>query len=255
MYLLAFATFWLLAYIRIRNERISWNIGQLIDACFYMVLGVIIGGRTGYALFYGLEQFLDDPIWLFRIWEGGMSFHGGLLGVIAGLFVWCKLNGHGFWTTMDTVAPFVPLGLGLGRVGNFINTELPGRVTDSALGVHFPCFSVVDHNFLCVGEFEQVTRHVSSLYQAFAEGVILFVVLWVFSMKPKETGQVAGLFLLGYGILRFVTEFFRQPDPELGFVLFGVLSMGQVLSTLMVIGGIALLLPMSARYLQGRTQS
>ena len=255
MYLLAFATFWLLAYIRIRNERISWNINQLNDACFYMVLGVIIGGRVGYALFYGFEQFLDDPIWLFRIWEGGMSFHGGLLGVIAGLFVWCKLNSHGFWTTMDTVAPFVPLGLGLGRIGNFINTELPGRVTDSALGVHFPCFSVVDHNFLCVGEFEQVARHVSSLYQAFAEGVVLFVVLWVFSMKPKETGQVAGLFLLAYGLLRFATEFFRQPDPELGFVLFGVLSMGQVLSTLMVLGGVVLLLPMSARYLQGRTQS
>ena len=156
---------------------------------------------------------------------------------------------------MDTVAPFVPLGLGLGRIGNFINTELPGRVTDSALGVHFPCFSVVDHNFLCVGQFEDVTRHVSSLYQAFSEGVILFVVLWVFSMKPKESGQVAGLFLLAYGLLRFATEFFRQPDPELGFVLFGVLSMGQVLSTLMVLGGVVLLLPMSARYLQGRTQS
>lgn len=255
MYLLAFATFWLLAYVRIRNQRISWNIAQLNDACFYMVLGVIIGGRVGYALFYGFEQFLDDPIWLFRIWEGGMSFHGGLLGVIAGLFLWCKLNKHGFWATMDTVAPFVPLGLGLGRIGNFINTELPGRVTDSVLGVHFPCFSVVDHNFLCTGQFEDVTRHLSSLYQAFAEGAVLFVALWLFSAKPRETGQVAGLFLLGYGILRITTEFFRQPDPELGFILFGWLSMGQLLSSLMVIVGIALLLPMSTKYLQGRTHS
>ncbi|MCY4128259.1 MAG: prolipoprotein diacylglyceryl transferase [Gammaproteobacteria bacterium] len=253
MYLLAFATFWLLAYIRIRNQRIQWNVSQLNDACFYMVLGVIIGGRAGYALFYGFEQFLDDTLWLFRIWEGGMSFHGGLLGVIAGLFVWCKLNGHGFWSTMDIVAPFVPLGLGLGRIGNFINTELPGRVTDSALGVHFPCFSVVDHNFLCTGQFEDVTRHVSSLYQAFAEGVVLFIALWLFSIKPRETGQIAGLFLLGYGLLRIATEFFRQPDPELGFILFGWLSMGQLLSSLMVIVGIALLLPLSARYLQGRT--
>jgi len=254
MYLLAFGTFWGLAYIRIRTKKVSWSANQLNDACFYMGLGVIAGGRVGYALFYGFEQLTADPLWLFRIWEGGMSFHGGLLGVIAALLLWCKINHQGFWTAVDTVAPFVPLGLGFGRIGNFINSELPGRVTDSPLGIHFPCTSVVDHNFLCTGAFEAVTRHVSSLYQAIAEGLVLFIVMWVYSMKPRETGHVAGLFLLSYGLLRIATEFFRQPDPELGFVLFGWMSMGQILSVLMVLGGIALLVPLTSRYIQGRTQ-
>ena len=250
MYLLAYAVFWLLCYYRIRKGRIEWDIQQLNDVCFYMALGTILGGRLGFVLFYGFEQFLDDPLWLFRIWEGGMSFHGGMLGVIAGAFIWSKLAGNGFWLTMDTVAPMVPPGLGLGRLGNFINTELPGRVTDSSLGVHFPCTSVVDHNFLCTGAYEDVLRHVSSVYQAFSEGVILFVVLWLYSTKPRVAGRISAMFLIGYGIMRFTTEFFRQPDPELGFVLFNWMSMGQVLSSLMILAGITLLLPSTSRRLQ-----
>ena len=253
MYLFAFAAFWLLAYWRIRGNRISWDVSQLNDACFYMVLGVIVGGRVGYAVFYGFEHLLNDPMWLFRIWEGGMSFHGGMLGVIAGLAIWCKLRNSGFWATVDSIAPFVPIGLGLGRIGNFINAELPGRVTDSLLGVFFPCHTVIEHNFLCTGEFEEVTRHVSSLYQAFAEGLVLFLILWIYSLKSRELGRVSGLFLLGYGILRFTTEFFRQPDPELGFVLLGWLSMGQVLSSLMVLVGIALFIPVTARFFVGKS--
>ncbi len=251
MYLIAFVAFWLLAYLRIRNGRISWTLQRLQDACFYMALGVIVGGRVGYALFYGLEQLLDDPVWLFRIWEGGMSFHGGLFGVIAALYLWCRRTKQDFWDVIDIVAPCVPLGLGIGRLGNFINTELPGRITDSFFGVHFPCWSVADHNFLCTGEFEETARHVSSIYQAIAEGLILFVLLWLYSAKPREKGQVAGMFLLAYGLLRFATEYFRQPDAHLGLVLFGWFTMGQTLSMLMAIGGIVLLLPSTTRRLQG----
>ena len=255
MYFVAFGLFWLLAYYRIRTGRLAWDTARLTDACFFMILGVALGGRLGYIFFYGFEQFLNDPLSVLRIWEGGMSFHGGLLGVIAGSYMWCKRSGLGFWSMMDSIAPFVPPGLGIGRIGNFINTELPGRVTESSLGIHFPCMKVFDHNFLCTGEFEEVTRHVSSLYQAAAEGVILFIVLWLYSAKPRATGRVAALFLIGYGSCRYFTEFFREPDPDLGFVLFGWMTMGQTLSALMVAGGIALLLPLTSRYLQGRTKS
>lgn len=247
-YLLAFGTFWLLGSYRIRKNKSPWKQSQLNDACFFMILGVIVGGRIGYAVFYGGSQLVEDPLWLFRIWEGGMSFHGGMLGVIAALLIWSRFNSSPFWQNMDAVAPLVPPGLGFGRLGNFINTELPGRVTESALGVHFPCQSVADINFLCTTLYEAQTRHVSSLYQALAEGVVLFVVLWIYSSIPRTIGYVSALFLVGYGILRFSTEFFRLPDPELGFVLFDWLSMGQVLSLCMIIAGVILFLPATSRY-------
>lgn len=250
MYLLSFAVFWLLALTRIRNGRVDWQVNQLNDACFYMVLGVIIGGRLGYALFYGLEYLLDDFLWLFRIWEGGMSFHGGLLGVIGGLWFWSKSNRRSFWGVLDTVAPFVPIGLGLGRVGNFINAELPGRITDSSFGIHFPCTSLMEHNYLCTGAYETFLRHPSSLYQALAEGAVLFFILWIYSLKTRDVGRVSAMFLICYGVLRFVTEFFREPDIELGFILFGWLTMGQLLSFLMIVGGLILLLPVTSRRLQ-----
>lgn len=252
MYILAFLAFWSLAYYRIQKSQIAWDVARLNDACFYISLGVVAGGRLGYVLFYGFEQFLDDPMWLFRIWEGGMSFHGGLLGVIGGVYLWSWKASTGFWATMDTIAPLVPLGLGIGRIGNFINAELPGRVTDSPLGVHFPCSSVAEHNFLCTGMFEDAARHVSSLYQATAEGVVLFVALWIYAGKPRQTGQVAAAFLLGYGALRIITEFFREPDAFMGFVLFGWVSMGQALSGLMLLGGCILLVPAVARHFARR---
>ena len=247
-YLLAFGTFWLLGSYRIRKNKSPWKQSQLNDACFFMILGVIVGGRIGYAVFYGGSQLVEDPLWLFRIWEGGMSFHGGMLGVIAALLLWSRFNSSPFWRNMDAVAPLVPPGLGFGRLGNFINTELPGRVTESALGAHFPCQSVADINFLCTTLYETQTRHVSSLYQALAEGVVLFVVLWIYSSKPRTIGYVSALFLVGYGILRFSTEFFRLPDPELGFVLFDWFSMGQVLSLCMIVAGVILFLPATSRY-------
>lgn len=243
MYMLAFGVFWLLAYYRIRKGQLAWDVTTLNDLCFYAAIGAVLGGRCGYVLFYTFEHFLADPLWLFRIWEGGMSFHGGLLGVIAAILIWSWRTSQAFWVTMDAIAPMVPAGLGIGRIGNFINTELPGRVTDFSLGVYFPCESVLEHNYLCFGSFENVTRHLSSIYQFIAEGIILFLLLWIYSSKPHQTGRVAAAFLLGYAVFRFVTEFFRQPDADLGFILFGWITMGQLLSLFMAIGGFTLLLP------------
>lgn len=248
-YLFAFGTFWLIGYYRIRNKHSAWNVTQLNDACFYMILGVVIGGRVGYALFYGWDQLSNDLLWVLRIWEGGMSFHGGMLGVITALLLWSRFKNMSFWGTVDTVAPLVPPGLGFGRLGNFINTELPGRITDSAFGVHFPCHSVTDFNFLCTTMYEGQARHVSSLYQAVVEGVVLFVILWLYSSKPRGVGRVSAAFLISYGALRFGTEFFRQPDADIGFVLFNWMSMGQLLCTGMIIAGIVLLLPVTSRYI------
>ena len=254
-YLLAFGTFWLLGYYRIKKSQAQWTVAQLNDACFYMVLGVIVGGRIGYALFYALDQLLADPIWLFRLWEGGMSFHGGLLGVITALLIWCRVNQLSFWQSTDTVAPFVAPGLGFGRLGNFINAELPGRVTESAFGVHFQCQTVADINFLCTTMYEAQTRHVSSLYQAFAEGIVLFVVIWLYSRKTRQLGRVSALFLITYGVLRFITEFFRHPDPEIGFILFDWMTIGQVLSSCMIIAGVVLILPVTSNKFSNRSLS
>ena len=146
-----------------------------------------------------------------------------------------------FLAVTDFTAPLAPIGLGLGRLGNFINAELPGRVTDSSLGVHFPCASVRGLNLTCFADYEDVARHVSSLYQALAEGVVLFALVWLFAARPRSAGQVSGAFLLGYGVLRFLTEFVREPDPHKGFVAFDWVTMGQLLSVPMVLAGIALL--------------
>ena len=252
MYLLAFLAFWLLGVYRIRKQLLPWERQELSDLIFYGVIGVVLGGRLGYVLFYNLAYTLDEPLSIFKLWEGGMSFHGGLVGVIAAGGLWCWLKKKSFWETMDGIAPLVPIGLGLGRVGNFINTELPGRATDSFLGVHFPCDSVLEHNFLCTGEFEHIARHVSSLYQAFAEGLLLFLLVWLYASKSRPKGNVAGFFLLAYGVMRIATEMFREPDAHLGFVVFGLMSMGQALSLLMVVVGVALLIPITSKMLTRR---
>ena len=249
LYLCAFGIFYLLGQFRLKRNTSLITVDQFNDLCYYAILGVIVGGRLGYVLFYSVELFLDDPLWVLRIWEGGMSFHGGLLGVIVALFIWVKRNGLDFFDIMDFVAPLVPIGLGMGRIGNFVNTELPGRVTNFAFAVHFPCDAVRAVNSMCIGAYEPVTRHISSLYQAFAEGIVLFVVLWLFSMEPRRRGQVAGVFLVSYGILRVITEIFRQPDAALGFVLAEWLTMGQLLSVPMAFIGVALILPQTSHYL------
>ena len=245
MYVLGFAAFYVLGKWRASRPapdgQAPWTPPQLADLLFYGVVGVVVGGRLGYVLFYGLDEFLRDPLWLVRIWEGGMSFHGGLLGVVGAIWLYARRSSRAFLAVTDLAAPLAPVGLGLGRLGNFINAELPGRVTESPLGVHFPCSSVRDFNLVCFGEFEAVARHVSSLYQATAEGVVLFAIVWLYAARQSRVGRISGVFLLGYGGLRFVTEFFRQPDPGKGFVAFDLLTMGQMLSLPMVAFGLYLL--------------
>ena len=241
MYLCGFAAFVLLGAWRARRKAADWSPEQVWDLLIYGVAGVVVGGRLGFALFYGGDAFLRDPLWLLRLWEGGMSFHGGLLGVLAATALYARKTGRGFLAVTDFVGPLVPLGLGLGRLGNFINAELPGRVTDLPVGVHFPCAALRGLSVSCYGQYEAVARHVSSLYQAGAEGLVLFALLWWYAGKRRAVGEVSGLFLLGYGALRFTTEFARQPDADLGFVAFGWLTMGQTLSLPMVLLGVALL--------------
>ena len=241
MYVLGFAAFYLLGKWRIRRGVANWSAAQLSDLLFYSVVGVVVGGRLGYVLFYGFEQLLGDPLWALRIWEGGMSFHGGLVGVLVAAWLIARRDSRSFFEVTDFVAPLVPIGLGLGRIGNFINAELPGRVTDLPFGVHFPCASVQGLNYTCFGDFEAAARHLSSLYQATTEGALLFVLVWLYAAKPRVVGRTSGMFLLGYGTFRFGTEFTRQPDANLGFVAFDWLTMGQLLSLPMAAFGVFLL--------------
>ena len=242
MYVLGFAAFYWLGRWRSQRALTDWTAPQIADLLFYGVAGVVIGGRVGFVLFYGFEGFLQDPLRLVRIWEGGMSFHGGLLGVIGATWLYARKTSRSLFEVTDLAAPLAPVGLGLGRIGNFINAELPGRTTEWSLGVRFPCASVRDLNLACFGDFEPALRHVSSLYQAAAEGIVLFALVWWFAAKPRRTGQVSGMFLLGYGALRFLTEFFREPDAYKGFVAFDWLTMGQALSLPMLAFGLLLLL-------------
>jgi phosphatidylglycerol:prolipoprotein diacylglycerol transferase len=182
----------------------------------------------GSVLFYNFDRFWSDPVWLFRVWEGGMSFHGGLLGVLLAFFLYSRLIKKELFEVMDFIAPFVPFGLGVGRLGNFIGGELWGRPTDVAWGMVFP-------------HVDQMTRHPSQLYEVALEGVVLFILMWWFSSKQRPRMAVTGLFALGYGCFRFFVEFFREPDLDLGFIAFEWLTMGQLLSTPLIMGGLILL--------------
>ena len=229
MYLLAFTAFWWLGTRRARRTDYPIQSDQVSDFLFYGAMGVILGGRIGYVLFYGMENLLRDPLSLFRVWEGGMSYHGGMLGVFVGIALYARKLGTGFFNLSDFVAPLVPLGLFFGRIGNFINGELWGRPTDVPWGMVFPH---VDH----------LARHPSSLYQAALEGLTLFAILWIYSSRPRPTAAVSGLFLIGYGVFRFLVEFVRQPDAQLGFVALNWMSMGQLLSLPMIIAGIIMMI-------------
>lgn len=225
-----------------RARASGWSSREVSDIVFYGAIGAVLGGRIGYVLFYGFEQLLRDPLFVVRIWDGGMSFHGGLLGTAAALWWFGRQTQRSVLQVSDFVAPLVPIGLGLGRLGNFANTELPGRATDFALGVIYPCSAqaIRSINQLCTGTWETFARHPSPLYQAFADGLVLFVVVWFVSRRPRRLGLVSGVFLIGYGVLRFITEFFREPDSHMHFELFDWLTMGQRLSIPMVIVGILL---------------
>lgn len=228
-YLVGFVAGWWLGRLRTRKPWSPVTEEQMGDLLFYLALGVILGGRFGYVLFYNFDTFLADPLWLLRVWEGGMSFHGGLLGVIFAMWWYGRKLGSGFWRLADFVAPLVPVGLGAGRIGNFINGELWGKPTDVPWGMVFPHAP------------DSLARHPSQLYQFALEGVALFVILWWFSAKPRPRMAVSGLFLVCYGIFRFLVEFVRQPDPQLGYLAFDWLTMGQVLSTPMILAGAALM--------------
>lgn len=225
MYLTAFMAFLLLGRWQIANRPwYAWSPQMLDDALFYGALGVVLGGRLGYVLFYQPSYFFAHPAEIPAVWRGGMSFHGGFLGVLTVMWLFARNRGLQFLALMDFVAPLVPLGLGAGRLGNFVNGELWGRATNLPWGMVFP-------------QVDQLPRHPSQLYEFGLEGVALFLILWLYSRKPRPTGAVSGLFLIGYGSFRFLVEFTRQPDSFLGLLSMG-LSMGQWLSLPMVLAGI-----------------
>ncbi|MCY4178134.1 MAG: prolipoprotein diacylglyceryl transferase [Endozoicomonadaceae bacterium] len=230
MYLLGFLLAWVLGRYRCRHSGGQWDEKKMGDMVFYGAIGVIAGGRIGYVLFYNFTYYLHHPEMIFALWDGGMSFHGGFAGVILVLFFYRKKLNKSWLQMTDFSAPLVPLGLAAGRIGNFINGELWGRVTDVPWAMVFPQDPL------------QLPRHPSQLYEFFFEGIVLFVILWFFSKKTRPTGAVSALFLIGYGTARFVIEFFRQPDEQLSFIAFGWMTRGQELSLPMVILGIGMLL-------------
>lgn len=230
MYLVGFMAAWLLALRRSERPWSPVRRKQVEDLVVYGAFGVILGGRLGYVMFYNLDKWLSDPLWLFRVWEGGMSFHGGLLGVLVALWLFSRRTNQSFLALGDFVTIMVPIGLGLGRIGNFIGQELWGRPTNSWVGMVFP------------NDPEQLPRHPSQLYQAFLEGLVLFLVLLIFTRKPRPAGMVGGLFLTLYGSFRFVAEFFRAPDGHIGFDLFDWMTRGQLLSLPMIAAGLGLIL-------------
>jgi phosphatidylglycerol:prolipoprotein diacylglycerol transferase len=211
---------------------------------FYLVLGVVLGGRLGYILFYGFASFIHDPVSLLRVWEGGMSFHGGLIGVLIAVWLLARKQEHSFFEITDFIAPLVTIGLGAGRLGNFINAELWGGPTNLPWGMRVPC---MDAPALCSrlgmaeGSIYSLPVHPNQLYELLLEGVVLFVILWGFSSHPRPKMAVSGLFLFCYGIFRFGVEFVRLPDAHIGYIAFGWLTMGQLLSFPMICFGIVLL--------------
>ena len=248
MYLVGFAVAWWLGRRRIRAGRLPGVDEQGFgDLMFYGMLGVVLGGRLGYILFYDLKTYLEHPLQVFQVWQGGMSFHGGLLGVCAAVWWWSRKRGLHFMDTIEFVAPLVPPGLGFGRIGNFINGELWGKLTNANWGVVFPAslpepYASMDPATLRAqfesGALNAFARHPSQLYQAALEGLVLFVVLWMFSSRPRPRYAVGGMFVLLYGVFRFIVEFVRVPDAQLQYLAFGWLTMGQLLSVPLVLLGL-----------------
>ena len=231
MYLAAFALFVLLGRRHARRRpELGWDAAQIDDLLFYGVLGVIIGGRLGEVLFYQPGYYFSHPLEIFAIWKGGMSFHGGFLGVLAAMALYGRKTGRGFWQVTDFIAPLVPTGLAAGRIGNFINGELWGRPADPGL----PWAMVFPH-------VDSLPRHPSQIYQALGEGLLLFVLLWLYAASPRPVRAVSAVFLIGYGVLRFAAEFFRNPDPGIFSGLGFSLTTAQWLCVPMVVVGVMLL--------------
>jgi phosphatidylglycerol:prolipoprotein diacylglycerol transferase len=236
MYLFGFLAAWLLGVLR-ATHRNSWNKDQVSDLVLYCALGAVIGGRIGYILFYKLDDYLAQPLDIFRVWEGGMSFHGGMLGVFVAIWLFGNKTNRTFFQVSDFVAPLVPIGLFFGRIGNFINQELWGRVTDLPWGMVFPLAG-------------SAPRHPSQIYEALLEGVVLFLILWFYSARQRPVARISGLFLLLYGVFRFFVEFTREPDDYLGFVALDWMTMGQLLSLPMIIAGVIIMLLAGSQRLQ-----
>jgi phosphatidylglycerol:prolipoprotein diacylglycerol transferase len=230
MYLLAFASAWALAIHRTKRPNSPLTAKQVEDLIVYGALGVVLGGRFGYVMFYNFGAWLEDPLWLFRVWEGGMSFHGGLLGVIVAIFIYGRKIKVKFPEIIDFTAVLVPVGLGFGRIGNFIGQELWGRETDVSWGMIFP------------RDPDALVRHPSQLYQAFLEGLVLFVILYWFSQKPRPRLAVSALFLICYGVFRFAVEFVRAPDAHIPELIFGWMTRGQLLTIPLIVGGLGILI-------------
>jgi len=231
-YMVAFLLFYWLATLRARqpwNAAAGWGRREVEDLLFWGVLGVILGGRIGYALFYKFDHYLSHPFEIFAVWKGGMSFHGGMLGVIIAMVLYARRHGRSWLQVTDLIAPCVPTGLASGRIGNFINGELWGRSADPSLpwAMIFPQAN------------DQMPRHPSQLYQFALEGMLLFVLLWLYARHPRKLGQVSWAFLFGYGLFRFTAEYFREPDAHLGLLALGM-SMGQWLCVPMIVIGAAM---------------
>jgi len=231
MYLFGFAAGWLLARKRAKNPDSGWTTAQVDDFITWCVMGLVIGARLGYVLFYDLGVYLKDPLAIFQVWQGGMSFHGGLLGLCVVVWLFGRKHHKSFLQIADFLAPLAPPGLFFGRIGNFINGELWGAPTSLPWGVLFPD-----------PRAGGVPRHPSQLYEAGLEGLVLFTIVWIFSSKKRPAGAITGCFLIFYGLFRFCMEFIREPDPQLGYLAFGWLTMGQLLSVPMMLAGLWLVL-------------
>lgn len=229
-YLIGFMAAWWFAARRADKPDSGWNRDQVGDVIFYGAIGVIVGGRVGYGLFYGLEQWSEDLLWIFKLQQGGMSFHGGMLGVLASFWWFARKTGKTYFQVADFIVPMVPLGLASGRVGNFINAELWGRASDLPWAMVFPT------------DDKQIPRHPSMLYEAILEGVVLFAVLYLYSRKPRPAAAVTGLFGVGYGIGRTFVEFFREPDAHIGYLYGDWLTMGMLLSVPMIVVGAGMMI-------------
>ena len=229
MYLIGIGGAWWLAARRLAAFDPRWTRDTLSDLVFWVAMGVILGGRLGYVLFYDLSSYLANPALILQVWKGGMSFHGGFIGVLLATAWFARRQGKTFFELMDFIAPLVPIGLGAGRIGNFINAELWGKASDVPWAMIFPT------------DPQQLARHPSQLYQFALEGVALFLILWLYSRKPRPTMAVSGMFALFYGIFRFIVEFVRVPDAQLGYLAFGWVTMGQILCIPMILGGLFLI--------------
>lgn len=227
MYVIGFAAVWFFGQMRAKKSWSPIKPEAIEDLVTYGALGVILGGRIGYILFYNFSEFLSNPLILFKIWQGGMSFHGGMLGVFVAMWFFAKKNQCSMLQLTDIIAPLAPIGLGAGRIGNFINSELWGQTTEVPWAMIFP-------------NGGPLARHPSQLYEAFLEGLILFILLWLYSRKKRPVGTATGLALFFYGSFRFIVEFYRMPDAQLGYLALDWVTMGQILSLPMIIIGIAL---------------